>query len=329
MPRVKKTDKTREQLLKTVTSLRQQITALEGAEELLQKERDTLFTILGRAPYGVVHIDKDGKTLFTNAEFTAITGYSLEDVPTTSDWFRLAYPEERYGDEISASETCKRDKAQRETDSLFHKMFKRVFSRSFSVVCKDGTIKEIEFRPSVLDDGSTIVMLADITERKRAEEAFQESEKQFRLMVQHIPDILSVIDTDGNILDVNQHACENLGYARDELLGLNVQDIEQKFIADKHAEQWKRIVPGVPILVEGVQIRKDGTTFPAEIRISMFESGGRKLFLTLTRDITERKWAEEALRTSEKRYRQIVDNANDIIYGVDRRGYFSFINPVA
>jgi diguanylate cyclase (GGDEF)-like protein/PAS domain S-box-containing protein len=169
----------------------------------------------------------------------------------------------------------------------------------------------------------------DITERKRAEEAFRESEKQFRLLVQHIPDIFSVIDTNGNIIDVNRHACEKLGYTRDELLGLNVQDIEQNFTAAKHAEQWKRIVPGVPILVEGVQIRKDGTTFPAEIRIGMFESVGKKFFLTLTRDITERKQAEEALRESEKRYRQIVDNADDIIYGVDNRGHFAFINPVA
>ena len=329
MPRAKETDKTREQLVKTVTSLRQQIAALERAVELLQKERDTFFSILERAPYGVVLLDKNGKALFTNAAFTTITGYTLEDAPTTRDWVRLAYPDKQYRDEISASETWKRNKTQRETNGLFHKMLNRFFFRSFSVVCKDGTVKEIEFKPSVLDDGSTIVMLADVTERKRAEEAFRKSEKQFRLLVQNIPDIFSVIDTNGNIIDVNQHACEKLGYTRDELLGLNVQDIEQNFITDKHAEQWKRIVPGVPILVEGVQIRKDGTTFPAEIRIGMFESVGKKFFLTLTRDITERKRAEEALRESEKRYRQIVDNADDIIYGVDNRGQFTFINPVA
>ena len=329
MPKMKKTDKTREQLVEKVTELRQQIAALEEAEELLQKERDTLLTILERAPYGVVLLDKDGKTLFTNTAFTAITGYTLEDVPTTRDWARLAYPDKQYRNEISASEAWKRNKAQRETNGLFQKMLNRVFFRSFSVVCKDGTVKEMEFKPSALDDGSTIVMLADITERKRAEEAFRKSEKQFRLLVQNIPDIFSVIDTNGNIIDVNQHACEKLGYTRDELLGLNVQDIEQNFITDKHAEQWKRIVPGVPILVEGVQIRKDGTTFPAEIRIGMFESVGKKFFLTLTRDITERKRAEEALRESEKRYRQIVDNADDIIYGVDNRGQFTFINPVA
>jgi diguanylate cyclase (GGDEF)-like protein/PAS domain S-box-containing protein len=329
MARAKETDKTREQLVKTVASLRQQITALERTVELLQKERDTFFSILERAPYGVVLLDKNGKALFTNAVFTTITGYTLEDVPTTSDWARLAYPDKQYRDKISASEAWKRNKAQRETNGLFHKMLNRFFFRSFSVVCKDETVKEIEFKPSALDDGSTIVMLADITERKRAEEAFRESEKQFRLLVQHIPDIFSVIDTNGNIIDVNRHACEKLGYTRDELLGLNVQNIEQNFTAAKHAEQWKRIVPGVPILVEGVQIRKDGTTFPAEIRIGMFESVGKKFFLTLTRDITERKQAEEALRESEKRYRQIVDNADDIIYGVDNRGHFTLINPVA
>ena len=327
MPRAKETDKTREQLVKTVTSLRQQIAALEGTVKLVQKERDTFFSVLERAPYGVVLLDKDGKTLFTNTAFTTITGYTLEDVPTTSDWVRLAYPDKQYRDEISTSDI--RNKAQRETNGLFQKMLNRVFFRSFSVVCKDGTVKEIEFKPRALDDGSTIVMLADITERKRAEEAFRESEKQFRLLVQHVPDILSVHDSDGNIIDTNQQACESLGYTHDELLRLHIKDIEQNFIIGKHAEQVKRMVPGVPILLQGVHKRKDGTTFPVEIRIGMFKSGGKKIFLALVRDVTERKQAEEALRESEKRYRQIVDNADDIIYGVDDRGHFTFINPVA
>jgi diguanylate cyclase (GGDEF)-like protein/PAS domain S-box-containing protein len=120
-----------------------------------------------------------------------------------------------------------------------------------------------------------------------------------------------------------------LGYTREELLGLSVQDIEQDFIAGKHKEKWKQMVPGVPILLEGVHKCKDGTTFPVEVRIGMFESGGSKIFLTLVRDITERKRAEESVLTSEKRYRQIVDNADDIIYGVDNRGHFTFISPVA
>jgi diguanylate cyclase (GGDEF)-like protein/PAS domain S-box-containing protein len=322
MSGVKEENKTREPLSKPVTSLRRQIAELERTVELLQKERDTLFSILERAPYGVVLLDKDGKTLFTNTEFTAITGYTSEDVPTAKDWFHVAYPEKLYSD----SANNKRDKDQRKTDSLFHKMIKRVFFRSFSVVSKDGTIKEIEFRPTELDDGSTMVMLADITELKRAEEAFQESEKQFRRLVQYIPDIFSVHDSDGNIIDVNQHACESLEYTREELLELSVHDIEGDFIAGKHAEQWKQMVPGVPILLEGVHKRKDGTTFPVEIRIGMFESGDKKLFLALTRDITERKRAEEALRESEERYRTLVNNLKFGITLIDTDNNIVMVN---
>ena len=134
------------------------ITEHKQMEEALHSERETFFSILQKAPYGVLLLDKDGRYLYINPEFTNITGYTLEDTPTGRDWFHKAYPDPEYRQEVIKS---------------WKKDSKLGGNRVFSVVCNNGEIKEIDFRPTLLDDGSALVMLSNITERKRAEEKLQ------------------------------------------------------------------------------------------------------------------------------------------------------------
>ncbi len=148
--------------------------------------------------------------------------------------------------------------------------------------------------------------IKDITERKQAEEALRQGENRFHLLVEHSSDTFLLHDFEGKIMDVNRHACESLGFTREELLGLSIQDIDQGFILGKHTEKWKQMVPGVPITLEGVHKRKDGTTFPVEVRLGVFELSGRKLMLGLVRDITEQKRAEEALQKSEESAKRLA-----------------------
>jgi PAS domain-containing protein len=94
-------------------------------------------------------------------------------------------------------------------------------------------------------------------------------------------------------------------------------DIDQDSISGKHAEQWKRMVPGVPHTLEGVQKRKDGTTFPVEVRLGAFELGGRKLISALVRDVTKRKQEEEALRISQEEASRLAQE-NAIVAEIGR-----------
>ena len=82
---------------------------------------------------------------------------------------------------------------------------------------------------------------------------------------------------------MNQQACDSLGYTREELLNLYVRDVEVHNTPNALAEIWDRLDTGKPITVDGVHGRKDDTTFPVEIRLCMFESGQRPLFLALAR----------------------------------------------
>jgi diguanylate cyclase (GGDEF)-like protein/PAS domain S-box-containing protein len=133
------------------------ITERKRFEEILRQEREIFFSILQNEPYGALLIGMDETFLYINPEFTAITGYTIEDVPTGREWFRKAHPDPEYRHKIIAM--WKEDIAPR-----------KGVDRVWSVVCKDGEVKEIEFKLTFLDDGRIIVMLSDVTERKRTEE---------------------------------------------------------------------------------------------------------------------------------------------------------------
>lgn len=140
------------------------------------------------------------------------------------------------------------------------------------------------------------MLQAEIQERQQAEEALRQSEIRFRLLVENAADAFLLIDPqNGRILDANRSACQNLGYSLEELLTLATPDFDVRFTAEELLAFRQQLVVGVPATLESAHRRKDGTTFPVEANVCLFESGGRRLELALVRDITERKQAEQAM----------------------------------
>ena len=172
----------------------------------------------------------------------------------------------------------------------------------YRIARADGTIRFVhEEAETEFDlDGKPLRRLGtvqDVTERKLAEEALRESEERFRGLVTQAADAFFLLDWDGRILDVNQSACDGLGYGRDELLAMNIADVDVKVEGHRHKEQfWDALRPGEPATFEGVHHRKDGSTFPVEVRLGVLELGGSKLMLGLARDISDRKKAAEEKR---------------------------------
>jgi two-component system cell cycle sensor histidine kinase/response regulator CckA len=143
------------------------ITERKKAEELLQKEREISLSILENAPYGVALIDKGGAYIYTNPEFTNITGYTLQDVPTGKDWFQKAFPDPK--DRERMIEVWKEDRSKG-----------NMINREFSINSKDGKINEIDIRSTFLRDGRAVIVLHDITEKRRAEEEMKSLQEQLR-----------------------------------------------------------------------------------------------------------------------------------------------------
>ncbi len=177
------------------------------------------------------------------------------------------------------------------------------------IVRKDGAIRWV-MNTSVAHhaaDGRLIAydgVLRDITARKQLEETLRASEERFRLLVEHASDALFLHNHDGVILDVNQQACESLGYAREELLDLPFAAVETRLGLPELRQHWAEAESGKPVLLQGAQRRKDGSVFPVEVRVSEFESGARRMYLSQARDITARIRAEEHRKELEARLQQ-------------------------
>ncbi|MDX2213394.1 MAG: ATP-binding protein [Oculatellaceae cyanobacterium bins.114] len=137
---------------------------------------------------------------------------------------------------------------------------------------------------------------AEIQERQQIEESLRQSEVRFRLLVENAGDAFLLLDpANGRVLDANQRACENLGYSYEELLERSTPDFDVRFTADELLAFRQTLVVSTPKTLESAHRRKDGTIFPVEATVCLFEAGGRSLELALVRDITERKQAEAAM----------------------------------
>ena len=168
--------------------------------------------------------------------------------------------------------------------------------------------------------------LQDITWRRRQEEALEESRRQFRDIFERSVDALLIHDGEGRIVDCNAEACRSLGYSREELVGMNVRDFATNLVRaeDRPSGEptlWERALSGDPGAVAGVHLgehrRKDGTTFPVEVRVGPVVYNGRRMILASARDITERKRIEKELREAEERYRRLVEQIPGIVYVED------------
>ena len=141
----------------------------------------------------------------------------------------------------------------------------------------------------------------------------RDAEQRFRQFFEHASDAAFVHDADGWIVDVNAAACASLGYHREELLQLGVPDIEAMHTGEGFLF-WRELPVGSTEKFEGLHRRKDGTTFPVEVHVSVLETDEGRQLLALARDISERKRSEGTLRAVEARYLRIAANTSGMVF---------------
>ena len=195
----------------------------------------------------------------------------------------------------------------------------------------DGTTVDVLAASSFLRDAdgtpvAVVYVASDYTERKRAEIALRESEHRYRTLFEMNPLPMWVYDFHSlRFTDVNDAAVRHYGYSREEFLRMTIRDI--------HPEGE---LPAMEQAVFGAEPRrgpqhflhnkKDGTVIDVEITSFEFDSRGRRSRMVIGQDITARMRADDELRQSEERYRELFENANDIVYTHDLEGVVTSMN---
>ncbi len=155
----------------------------------------------------------------------------------------------------------------------------------------------------------------------------QQSEERFRQLIEQASDALFLSDFEGNMLQVNKHSCQNLGYTRKELLSMKVGDLDSEFITlEKQRAFWDTLVPGKTAILETTHKRKDGSFFPVEISVGLIEIDDKKRILGFARDITERKTQQIALVASEQKFANIFNSVADGIVYISKKGRVIDVN---
>ncbi len=300
------------------------VTERKRAQEALQRSEERWQFALEGAGDGVWDLNLKTGTVFRSLRWKEMLGYAEHEISDSSDeWAIHVHPDDR-------------EPSDRELDRHLRGE-SPVYVSEHRIRCKDGSYKWILDRGKLIQwdhDGTPLRIIGtqtDITERKRAEEALRQSEGRYRTIFEHTATANIIVDENHVIRLANSKFEKLVGYTRKELEGKMVWT---SFVAEEDLKRMKKY--------HGQRRRKEGAAPDSyEFRCSVRTGETRDLFMSVTMipgtnesvasiiDITDRKKAEEALRQSEERFRDMARLMPETVFETDEYGIITFANETA
>lgn len=298
----------------------QDITERKKAETDLKESEGRYRTLFENANDIIYVHDLEGNYLSLNQAGQRALGYTLDEA-LTLNMRQLMTPEH-----LELAKAKLADKIEGVTRQTTYE------AECFS---KDGRRLTLEINSSIIyKDGVPAAVQGiarDVTERKLADEALRESESQFRALAETASDAIVTIDEDGVIMFLNAGTETMFGYSENEMLGQPITMLMPERMRSKHGAAFARFLKtGQRKIswksVELPGLHKHGHEIHLELSFAEYNKSGHRCFTSVIRDITARMRADEALRESESRFRDLFENANDLIYTHDLDGNFTSLN---
>lgn len=309
---------------KYIVTLNEDVTARKLAEaerNHITKELQLLLDSTGEAVYG---LDLEGKCTFVNRATCELTGYQVEEV-LGRNMHDLVHHHKPDGSAYLIDE-CPVTRAVR--DGKGCRFDEEILWR------RDGTSIPVEYSSfPIVEEGrikGAVVAVSDITERKRAKEALESSERLFRSIFENSQIGISFFEINGRAVFTNRAFQEMLGYSEQELS--RIEKWDEIVHPDERAAgtvRYARLIQGEVKEAEWEQrlIRQDGRIVIANARFTLIrDAAGKPQYVaSLTEDITERKQAEERLRANEQLFRSVFEGAQIGIgvYRIEEHEHFS------
>jgi PAS domain S-box-containing protein len=268
------------------------------------------------SPFPISIINSNGKYLYLNKRFTDLLGYTVDDIPNGRTWFRKAFPDlELRQKAISCWITDLKDNRGFEA---------RV--REFRVQCKDGTFRDLLFRPACIHGGMQFITYQDLTELKQAQQTLRESEQRYRSIFDHSPLGLMHFDANANIVDCNRKYVEIMGSSKEALIGFPMLD---RLRDHAMRSALLKALSGEHGFFEGDYLSVTGGKLAA-IRawFNRITTDDGELLggVCIAEDISAGREADRKLRESQARYRAIVEDQTELISRFSPDGTLNFVN---
>jgi PAS domain S-box-containing protein len=274
------------------------------AAEALRLSGERFRQLIQRAPLPLCFVNEDGVIAIRNDRFLEVFGYTEKEVPTLTEWWKVAYPDEAYRRwAVETWEAAVRKAGLEGSD---------IESVEYNVTCREGTVRQVVISGTTLGRGFLATFL-DVTERKMMEEALRDEKERFRIAAQTSNDVVYEWDLKDHV--------EWFGKI-DEMLGHGPGEFPRTlkdWAEAVHPDDLERVMAALQAHLEGRAPydaeyrvrRKDGSWrwWAARGEAARMPGGEPTRWIGTVTDITERKQAEEALRTSEARSRATFEQA--------------------
>ncbi|WP_345971413.1 PAS domain S-box protein [Sulfurimonas sp. HSL1-6] len=281
------------------------ITKRKNVERQILRERDFNRDLVETAPAIILVRDLKGRITRFNRYMETLSGYAFDEVKDRS-WFELFIPE------------TDREHAE----NLFQHALSDLPTNGYSnaIMTREGEARQIEWYDKRLQDahGNTEGLLSigmDITEQRKLLEQLE----LFHSLFDKSMDAVHIVDPETmRFLDINETACRQLGYSRETLMKKSVLDIDPNITP----ERTKSIIAGIDqddnMRFESINRRRDGSTFPVEVSISITKVD-KPYFLAIVRDISEAKASEAALNRANRALRTLSEGNLALVRATDEK----------
>lgn len=261
-----------------------------------QSENELLKRVLDAMPVPVSFFSRGGNVIYQSQEFIRTFGYSAEDIPSENEWWSLAYPDEKYRESIRSAWNALIERAAIHNE--------QPQPREWTVTCKDGTKKDVEFSASIIDD-CLLVTFIDVTERNQQEQRLRDSELRYKTLAEAVFEGV-VISQNGVIIDISDQYASMLGYTRQGLIG---SLIGNRVALESHDDVIEAIRTNRTDPYECKLVKSNGEHIDVLVRGKSVQIGNDTFRVSVIRDLSDTKRVERELRSANESFRTLIETS--------------------